>query len=142
MASTGYGPSGASAATEKFMFFCGKPGTFADFKFRFEIFIKAQGHVDVIHMKIAEYRTHISSHETRSKDSAERARKGLVESAAIASLLVQRVSKEVLDVLRKSLPSEQVTDGREMWEHGLNSACDSRRFSCESRESHQRALVP
>ena len=80
MASTGYGPSGASAATEKFMFFCGKPGTFADFKFRFGIFIKAQGHVDVIHMKITDYRAHVSSHATRSKESEERARKGLVES--------------------------------------------------------------
>ena len=69
MASTGYGPSGASAATEKFMIFCGKPGTFADFKFRFEIFIKAQGHVDVIHMKIADYRTHVSGHITRSGES-------------------------------------------------------------------------
>ena len=79
MASIGYGPSGASAATEKFMIFC----TFADFKFRFEIFIKAQGHVDVIHMKIADYRTHVSGRATRSKESEERARKGLVESAAI-----------------------------------------------------------
>ena len=126
MASTGYGPSGASAATDKVIFFNGKPGTFADFKFRFEIFIKAQGHVDVIPMKIADYRAAITNGRpvTRSPDSEERAlqvKRWLVESAGVASALVQRLSKEVLDGLRRSLPSEQASDGREMWEYLIST---------------------
>ena len=94
MASTGYGPSGASAAAEKLLIFNGKPGTFADFKFRFEIHIKVLGHVTVIPMAIDG--THISGRATRSGEAEARADKGIVESAAIAALLL---SKEVLDIL-------------------------------------------
>ena len=77
---------------------------------------------------------------TRSGEAAERARKGLVESAAIASLLVQRVSKEVLDVLRKSLPSEQVTDGREMWEYLVNTYAVSSASMLEENHFERMAL--
>ena len=91
MASTGYGPSGASAAAEKLLIFNGKPGTFADFKFRFEIHIKVLGHVTVISMAIDDYRTHITGRTTRSGEAEARANKGMVESAAIAALLVPRL---------------------------------------------------
>ena len=114
MASTGYGPSGASAAAEKLLIFNGKPGTFADFKFRFEIHIKVLGHVTVIPMAIEDYRTHITGRTTRSGEAEARANKGMVESAAIAALLVPRLSKEVLDGLRSSLPPEHLSDGRDV----------------------------